>query len=175
MYSTDDSTVRASIENHCENNQNVIVKIIWTKTTPMHERILKDLRCSGALRQTLTNEVAVNGISKQLIKNSLENQNNHGRVFTKFFYKSFFNNLFLLESQKTTKVHILKNLRYEFKMRDRISRDILIDSQACKTLCEKLCLHPTKEDELVGYVQQIYQDPFGLMLLSSIQVNLINN
>ena len=56
-------------------------------------------------------------------------------------------------------------------MRDKISRDILIDSQASKVLCEKLCLHPVKEGELKGYVQQIYQDPFGLMLISMIQVS----
>ena len=59
-------------------------------------------------------------------------------------------------------------------MRDKISRDILIDAQASKTLCEKLCLHPVKDGELKGYVQQIYQDPFGIMLISSIQVKNLN-
>jgi hypothetical protein len=75
-----------------------------------------------------------------------------------------------LDIKKPTKENVLKHIRYEFRARERISRDILIDAQAAKSVCEKLCLHPSKEGTLNGFVQQIFQDPFGMMLMSEIQV-----
>ena len=80
---------------------------------------------------------------------------------------------FFKDLKKPTKENILKQIRYEFKHRDRISRDILIDSQAAKSICEHLCIHPSKEGELKGFVQQINQDPYGMLLTSSIQVKEI--
>jgi hypothetical protein len=53
---------------------------------------------------------------------------------------------------KPTKQNILKHIRYEFRANECISRDILIDAQAAKVLCEKLCLYPTKEGAIVGFI-----------------------
>ena len=38
-------------------------------------------------------------------------------------------------------------------------------------MCERLCIHPSKEGEIQGFIQKISQQPFGMILLSTIQVN----
>lgn len=45
-----------------------------------------------------------------------------------------------------------------------------MDSQATKHLCDFMCL---PAENLHGYVQEISLDPFGLYLVSELQVNLI--
>ena len=69
-----------------------------------------------------------------------------------------------------TKSSALYQAKYELKTKDRISRDILIDAEGAKILCEKLCITSIKERAIEGYIQIIYQDPFGLILISEIQV-----
>ena len=64
---------------------------------------------------------------------------------------------------------VLKKLKSNLKYQDRISRDIDIDANASKRLCESLCLH-SPPGKLVGYVQEINSNPFGLLLMSHIQV-----
>jgi hypothetical protein len=73
---------------------------------------------------------------------------------------------------KPTKRNILKHLKNEFKYRDRFCKDILIDSQAAKTMCEKLNVPSINYKALKGYIQVKGQDPFNLLLISDIQVNL---
>ena len=53
--------------------------------------------------------------------------------------------------------------------RDRVSKDIQVDAEAAKVLCENLCLY-ADTGKLIGYVQEINQNPFGLLLISDIQV-----
>jgi hypothetical protein len=82
--------------------------------------------------------------------------------------------IFLLVINKPTKPNILKQIRYEFNHKERISRDILNDVEASKFMCERLCIHPSKEGEIQGFVQKISQQPFGMILLSTIQVITYN-
>jgi hypothetical protein len=41
-------------------------------------------------------------------------------------------------------------------------------------MCERLCIHPSKEGEIKGFVQKISQQPFGMILLSTIKVITYN-
>jgi protein tyrosine/serine phosphatase len=54
-----------------------------------------------------------------------------------------------------TKPNILKQIRYEFNHKDRITRDILNGAEESKFMCERLCIHPSKEGEIQGFVQKI--------------------
>ena len=64
---------------------------------------------------------------------------------------------------------VLKTIKSEFKYNARISKDLYFDAEASKVLCQKLCLF-SHETQLKGYVQEIGQNPFGLLLMSNIQV-----
>jgi hypothetical protein len=79
--------------------------------------------------------------------------------------------IFFQVINKPTKPNILNQIRYEFNHKDRISRDILNDAEASKVMCERLCIHPSKEGEIQGFIQKISQQSFGMILLSTIQVN----
>ena len=68
--------------------------------------------------------------------------------------------------------NVLKQIKYEFVHRNRISKDIFVDSNAAKVLSEYLCLELENKD-VNGYVQQINQNPFGMLLFSEIQVGII--
>ncbi len=70
---------------------------------------------------------------------------------------------------RPTDTNVLKKIKSDFMNRNRISTDIFSDAEASKILCEKLCLEPSSNG-LVGFVQEINQNPFGLLLLSEIQV-----
>ena len=56
--------------------------------------------------------------------------------------------------------------------RDRLSKDIFVDVEAAKVLCEHLCLF-SSPGKLSGFVQEINQNPFGFLLMSDIQVGCI--
>lgn len=75
--------------------------------------------------------------------------------------------IFFLDQTKIVKKSIIGVLKSEFKLRNRLSRDFSLDSQAAKLLCDWICVPTTN---LRGYVQEICQQPFGLLLLSAIQV-----
>lgn len=68
---------------------------------------------------------------------------------------------------KVAKKSVLAVLKSEFKLKNRVSRDIMMDAQAAKFLCECTCVPTT---HLRGLIQEISQFPFGLLLLSAIQV-----
>ncbi len=54
-------------------------------------------------------------------------------------------------------------------LRDKISNDLVIDSEAIKNAYDKM--YPTENgSEICGYVQEIRINPFGLLLISHIQV-----
>ncbi len=93
-----------------------------------------------------------------------------------YFYQKIIKyfNFCILDNKKPTKKNILKHIRYEFRARNRVSRDLIVDAQAAKVLCEHLCLYPHKDGELRGFIQEIRIDPFGMLLISDIQVFLLN-
>ena len=70
-------------------------------------------------------------------------------------------------------VSVLKTLKSNFKNRARISKDLYYDAEASKELCQRLCLF-SLPGNLVGYVQEISQNPFGLLFMAHIQVNEIS-
>ena len=79
IFPSCDSIVKASIiKTPIENNENIIVNLLWHKTSPAHQLIKKDARCIGEMRKTLAKEVSLNGISKQLVQHTLENLQNPG-------------------------------------------------------------------------------------------------
>jgi hypothetical protein len=89
-------------------------------------------------------------------------------------YKNILKIFILAHILKPPKRNILKHLKNDFKYRERICKDILIDSQAAKTMCEKLSVPSINYKALKGYVQVIGQNPFKLILMSDIQVRLQN-
>jgi hypothetical protein len=64
---------------------------------------------------------------------------------------------------------VVKQLKSEFKNEKRISTDLNVDAEASKVLCERMCLYSTPE-KLQGFVQEINSNPFGLLLMSHMQV-----
>lgn len=62
----------------------------------------------------------------------------------------------------------MKTLTSQIKNEFKLSNDYSVDSRAALGLCKSICI-PTKN--LSGFVQEISEYPFGLMLLNEIQVN----
>lgn len=58
-------------------------------------------------------------------------------------------------------------IKSEFKNQNKLNNDYCVDSRAGLRLCQDICLQ-TKN--LQGYIQEISEYPFGLMLLNEIQV-----
>jgi hypothetical protein len=60
-------------------------------------------------------------------------------------------------------------MKNEFERRHRLSSDIFADAEATKILCE-LLVGPINQNCIQGYVQKIDKNPFGVLLISDIQV-----
>jgi len=131
--------------------KNLSCKISWNGNCN-HERLNRQKsQCRGKYRKQLATEVTAKGTSN-------------------FEYSKKYENLIdesYIEFLPTNAV--LKTIKSEYKYNARISKDLYNDAEASKILCEKLCLfsHPT---QLNGYVQEIGQNPFGILLMSHIQV-----
>ena len=80
------------------------------------------------------------------------------------------NDLFFLE-QKRTKIKTLSMIKKEFVDSFKLSNEIFVDSQASKVMLDSLC--HSVNNRVSGYIQEISLDPYGLLLFSDIQVNLI--
>lgn len=63
--------------------------------------------------------------------------------------------------------NVLKKIKSEYHLRNRLFFDIFSDVQATKSLCERICV---SSNIVRGYVQDIHQDPFGFLMISEIQV-----
>ena len=70
------------------------------------------------------------------------------------------NYIFNSEKAKPTNLNTLKMIKSQYVNRNRISTNIMIDIH---------CLI-SDVDSLKGYIQEINQNPFGLVLISDIQV-----
>ena len=68
--------------------------------------------------------------------------------------------------------HILYNIKSQAKYKERISADVLTDSKATKEVFYQFSELYHKSAYLKGYIQQIHADPFGLVLLCEMQVNV---
>lgn len=66
----------------------------------------------------------------------------------------------------------MKTLKSGLKNEFRVSNDYSIDSRAGLWLCKKICI-PTKNMD--GFIQEISEYPFGLMLMNEIQVLYFKN
>jgi hypothetical protein len=64
----------------------------------------------------------------------------------------------------------LSVIKYEHEHRNRIATDVFVDADAAKRLCNKLCFVYDQNSILKGYIQEISHDPFGVLLISEIQV-----
>ena len=66
----------------------------------------------------------------------------------------------------------MKKVKYQYQHKNRLSIDRYIDIDLAKKFFLSLCIPVTKLG-LKGFVQEIYHDPFGFILLSDLQVNFI--
>ena len=61
-------------------------------------------------------------------------------------------------------------IRSEFINQSKISKDIYVDTEATKHLFDKLSRHT----KYPGFLQEINQNPFGILLISEIQVSVFS-
>ncbi len=61
-------------------------------------------------------------------------------------------------------------MKYEFVHSNRISRDLYVDCDVAKLMLDKFC----EGDKLKGYIQEIMLNPFGILLISEIQVRSLS-
>ncbi len=62
--------------------------------------------------------------------------------------------------------------KHEFDHEHRLSRTLFVDCEAAKNVSDRTCLNISINCAFRGVVQAIYNQPFGLLLFSEIQVNL---
>jgi hypothetical protein len=72
--------------------------------------------------------------------------------------------------EKCTDLRVLKKIKSESKEAKRFSNDIYYDCEASKIMSDLLTLDTGSK--LKGYLQETIQNPFGLLLISAIQVIL---
>ncbi len=78
---------------------------------------------------------------------------------------------FFTDLKRSTNSNVLTVMKYSYKKKNRISRDLMTDCQGALNVCEGLCM-PSNSSCLQGYIQKINLVPFGLFMVSDIQVNL---
>lgn len=73
--------------------------------------------------------------------------------------------------RKTTSVFALSKMKYEMERRWKLSSDIFADSNGAK-LIFLLLAKRNNENCLQGYIQRINYDPFGVLMISHLQVTI---
>ena len=63
----------------------------------------------------------------------------------------------------------MKKLKSDYVHNYRFSKDLYVDCEATKRLFDILC--NSVKYKYPGYIQEIIQNPFGLLLMSDIQVS----
>ena len=73
---------------------------------------------------------------------------------------------------KNTEINydVLKQIKYEFKHKNRISTEVFFDANATKIITDSLI--GNDNDKIKGYIQEIGLNPFGFLLISEIQVKV---
>jgi hypothetical protein len=64
----------------------------------------------------------------------------------------------------------LATIKYELRHERDLFPDIITDLAAAKLMCEKLC---RKSEILPGFIQFCALNPFGFLMISEIQVNVV--
>ena len=77
--------------------------------------------------------------------------------------------MYVLVEPKVTDKNVLNVLKFERLHSERLSNEITSDARATKKMLETMSLS-LEDDSFRGYIQEIHQDPFGLTLVSDIQV-----
>lgn len=68
-----------------------------------------------------------------------------------------------------TNQQVLNVMKHESKHEQRISNNLIIDAEASKTFCDKICLQI--KHILSGYIQEVNLNPFGFLFVTGIQAN----
>ena len=63
----------------------------------------------------------------------------------------------------------MKKVKYQYRHKNRLSIDRYVDIDLTKKFYISMCT-PMGKSGLKGYVQEIFHDPFGFLLLSDFQV-----
>ena len=71
--------------------------------------------------------------------------------------------------KKTVNENVLKVIKSELVHKDKFSSNLIEDCRATKKLLESTCL-ASDIHNIQGFVQEINEDPFGLILFSEIEV-----
>jgi hypothetical protein len=119
-------------------------------TSPFHDELEIKLRCAGGERTEQSNFINKFGL---LINQSENVINNH-------YSESVLD-------KKPINHSVLKAIKYECRHTDRFSSNHITDVQAAKTVMENTFLNV---GNLKGYIHEICADPFGFILISSLQV-----
>jgi hypothetical protein len=66
----------------------------------------------------------------------------------------------------------MKMVKYEAVHSERLSTLIEADARLAKKAFEHLCLPPIEKNKnsIIGFIQEISLDPYGILMLSDIQV-----
>ncbi|CAF0939510.1 unnamed protein product [Brachionus calyciflorus] len=144
----------AFIKNEPNKNEDIIVKIDYNGLCN-HENIIKKRRCTCEERTILGLEIMAKGISNVFDDNFILNYENDCK-------DDYFN-------AKNTNKNVMKTLSSKIRKEYQINDDYSIDSRAGLWLCKEICIQ-TKN--INGYIQEISEYPFGLMLLNEIQIKI---
>jgi hypothetical protein len=85
----------------------------------------------------------------------------------------FFNSLkdIKILDKRVTNLDVLNKIKSEWNNRKRLDRDVFVDALKSKFLTDCICLET--KTKIKGYIQNIEMVPFGLLLMSDIQVILL--
>ncbi len=59
-------------------------------------------------------------------------------------------------------------IKSEYLNKNKLSNDLFIDAESAKIVTDEICL--STGTKIIGYIQEIGLNPFGLLLFSDIQV-----
>jgi hypothetical protein len=120
-----------------------------------HVKIRKSKRYAGQERKSLANNILRSGTCAVLEESLIYNTENELEI-------DKFESL-----RRCDDSIILRKIKHEAKRDKLISREIAVDSEAAKKLCDLFC---ESNHSMRGFVQLIGQNPYCLLLMSLIQV-----
>ncbi len=137
-------------------NDNVIIVLNWATSVDLkqHPAIIKRKRFYGDERQKIAVDLMIAGVKNYQAESILYNTTNEVE-----------DDIILKRCQN---VNVLKKIRQEARRQNLISKDLHIDSEAAKILCDELC---ESSATIKGFIQKISANPFELLMYSDIQVN----
>jgi hypothetical protein len=144
---------------HCEAmrcSDLVEIRLKWHDTHNLqseHAQVIKKKRFVGKERREIAGEIftlrAANYRAEAVIFNKTNN------TLDDFLFK------------KCDNANVLKKIKQEAKNKSLISKDVYVDAEASKILCDSLC---ESGGIIHGFIQKISMNPFELLLISDAQV-----